>query len=87
MASLLIFLRQISNKYWQGISPIAKIAIAISIFVKFGIAIAISIAIWFKIADRDRDRDRSFAIAIFYAIFLVTNKKNFILFSYQNAYK
>ena len=45
----------------QGISPIAKIAIAIaiSIFITFGIAIAISIAIWRKIADRDR----SFAIA------------------------
>ena len=44
--------------FFQGISPIAKIAIAI----------AISIAIWKKIADRDRsfaiaDRDRSFAIA------------------------
>ena len=48
-----------SDSITQGISPIAKIAIAISIFIKFGIAIAISIAIWFKIADRDR----SFAIA------------------------
>ena len=35
----------------QGISPIAKIAIAILIFIKFGIAIAILIAIWKKIAD------------------------------------
>ena len=42
---------------FQGISPIAKIAIAISIFIKF--KIANSIAIWKKIADRDR----SFAIA------------------------
>ena len=31
--------------YKQGISPIAKIAIAISIFIKFEIAIVISIAI------------------------------------------
>ena len=43
--------------YNQGISPIAKIAIAIaiSIFIKFGIAIAISIAIWKNIWDPDRD--------------------------------
>ena len=46
-------------KYLQGMTPIAKIAIAISIFIKFEIAIAILIAIWKKIADRDR----SFAIA------------------------
>ena len=46
----------------QGMTPIAKIAIAISVLIKFEIAIAISIAIWKKIADRDRsfvipDRD------------------------------
>ena len=36
---------------WQGMTPIAKIAIAISI--------SISIPIWKKIADRDRDRSRA----------------------------
>ena len=52
---------QIYNKpYIQGMTPIAKIAIAISILIKFVIAIAILIAIWKKIADLDRDR--SFAI-------------------------
>ena len=38
-----------ANIYNQGMTPIAKIAIAISILIKFEIAIAI----WKKIADRD----------------------------------
>ena len=48
-----------ANIYNQGMTPIAKIAIAISILIKFEIAIAISIAISKNITDYDR----SFAIA------------------------